>query len=82
MANETMYRQCRLQKKIEGGVRETMSYIPSKFAVVGRVLKLRNPEKEWDDGWRVVSASSTEHSEKETSEGTQLHKRQRRASDI
>ena len=32
-----------------------MAWIPDKFAVVGKILKLKNDDKEWEDGWVVMS---------------------------
>ena len=39
-----------------------MSYIPADFARVGRVVKLRDADGGWDDGWviRLVGGSRTE----------------------
>jgi hypothetical protein len=55
MAKELFYRQCRLQKKSGTAVCEQVSYIPEPYCVVGKTLKLRNEEGDWDDGWVVVS---------------------------
>lgn len=43
------YKQCTLQK---GNTRQ-ISWIPEKFSVVGKFLKLREPGG-WQDGWEVV----------------------------
>jgi hypothetical protein len=53
MARNT-YTQCVLRK----GDAETVSFIPSKFAKVGSVLKLED-NGQWDDGWRVISVGTT-----------------------
>jgi len=46
--------QCRLRKPITGeAYKEQVSFIPEKYASVGRVLKLRNCLEEWEDGWVV-----------------------------
>ncbi len=62
MKHNTLYRQCRLVKRICGGERLLMSYIPAEFARVGRVVKLRDADGGWDDGWviRLVGGSRTE----------------------
>jgi hypothetical protein len=53
MSKKTFYRQCRLTKKDSWQV----SWLPEKFAVVGKVLKLRNDkDEEWDNGWVVTGA--------------------------
>lgn len=82
MAKETTYRQCRLYRKTGAGEMQQMSWIPSKFAVEGKILKLKDADGVWEDGWRVRSVGPHEKTEQEANEGTQLHKRQRRASDI
>ena len=46
------YRQCVLQKQNL----EQVSFIPSKFAVVGKVIKIKDSNDNWDDGWVVMYA--------------------------
>lgn len=62
MKRNELYRQCRLVKKIRGGEAIQTSYLPAEFARVGRVVKVREPDGAWDDGWviRVVGGSLTE----------------------
>lgn len=57
-----LYRQCRLVKKIRGGETIQTSFLPAEFAKVGRIVKVREPDGGWDDGWviRVVGGSLTE----------------------
>jgi hypothetical protein len=57
MKKAKFYRQCRLQKTVEGRVSEEVSYIPEPYCVVGRILKLKAKDGTWEDGWEVVSAS-------------------------
>jgi hypothetical protein len=61
MKRNELYRQCRLVKKIRGGEAIQMSYIPAEFAREGRIVKLREDDGGWDDGWviRVVGESLT-----------------------
>lgn len=40
-----------------------VSWIPSNFAKVNKVLKLKRKE-DWEDGWMVVSASENEVDER------------------
>lgn len=49
---KTYYKQCDLQK---GNMFQT-SWIPEKFATLNRVLKLRDGDGKWDDGWVVIRA--------------------------
>jgi hypothetical protein len=48
------YRQCKLQK----GNSYQMSWIPEKFANIGKTVKLRDADGSWDDGWLVKEAFS------------------------
>lgn len=59
MAKEIRYKQCFLTKKAGPVTWNQVSYIPEKFAVVGKVLKLRNDAGVWDDGWKVAGANGT-----------------------
>jgi hypothetical protein len=56
MAKKVFYRQCRLVKKIENGELQLVSWIPEPHAVTGRIVKLRDDDGAWDDGWVVVGA--------------------------
>jgi hypothetical protein len=62
MKRNALYTQCRLVKKIRDGESIQMSYIPSEFAKEGRIVKIRDEEGGWDDGWviRNVGGSLTE----------------------
>ena len=62
MKRNELYRQCRLVKKIREGEQIQTSYLPAEFAREGRIVKLRDDEGGWDDGWviRVVGGSLTE----------------------
>lgn len=57
------YRQCRLRKKTPDGYMETTSWIPEPFCKVGKVLKLKNDDGEWVDGWVVDMASDPKPAE-------------------
>lgn len=52
----------RLVKKTREGETIQTSYIPAEFAKVGRVVKIRQDDGAWDDGWviRLVGGSMTE----------------------
>jgi len=58
MAKQVFYRQCRLVKKLENGELRLMSWLPEPFAAVGRVVKLREDDGSWDDGWVVIGAGT------------------------
>lgn len=50
------YRQCELEKAEESATRTMVSFLPEKFAAVGTVLKLKDDDGNWSDGWIVKSA--------------------------
>ena len=64
--------QCKLQK----GTLVQYSWIPEKFAKVGKYIKLKN-----DNGWKVIETYSRELS-KFVSERQMDYKHQREVSDI
>lgn len=68
--------QCKLQR----GNKITYSWIPKKFAVKGKFIKLKN-DGVWEDGWQVVEVWSTRTAE-ETAARRDDYKHQRKASDI
>lgn len=47
-----------MSKTIPTGTVEQTSWIPDKFAVVGKVLKLRDEDGNWENGWIVKSAGN------------------------
>ena len=49
-ANE-QYIQCYLKKCNA----EQIAWIPAQFAFVGRVLKIKQQDDIWEDGWKIVS---------------------------
>jgi hypothetical protein len=54
MSRTVYYRQCQLVRPHGRGEMRQTSWIPEAFAVVGKVLRLREAD-DWQDGW-VVSA--------------------------
>ena len=58
MSKTTSYRQCTLYKPCGKEARKVMvSHIPETFAQVGNVLKLKQEDSTWDDGWIVETVS-------------------------
>lgn len=58
MSKVIYFRQCRLEKKVENGHKCMVSYIPDQYATVGKVLKLRDSDKNWENGWVVTGAGN------------------------
>jgi hypothetical protein len=49
------YKQCKLTKKEGQSTYTQIAWIPEKFAVLNKVLKIKEVN-EWDNGWVVISA--------------------------
>lgn len=76
MAKETQYVQCILKKD----TKLQTSWIPERYAVVGKYLKLLENEV-WENGWQVISRG-IKVSKNSLDILSQDHKRTRTASDI
>lgn len=76
MNNKTDYKQCGL---IKDG-RHLVSWLPVRYAVKGKFLKLKNTE--WENGWEVISVGDKVMSQSEAIDRSQDYKRTRKASDI
>lgn len=55
MAKPVFYRQCRLSKPTANGEFVQVGWIPDKFAVVGKTIRLWADDA-WDEGWIVKTA--------------------------
>ncbi|RJQ26116.1 hypothetical protein C4577_04240 [Candidatus Parcubacteria bacterium] len=53
MSKITFYYQCYLEKSIDVGFVSQMSFIPEEFAKKGMLLKLKEDDGSWNNGWRV-----------------------------
>ena len=80
-SKEYQMRHCSLEKKIEKGIITTASWIPDKFAVLNKVVKLKRNEI-WDDGWIVKSVSSFSRSSSEVNLISKQWRNHRSVSDI
>ena len=69
--------QCKLRK----GNEYQASWIPEKYARLGKFVKLQDEEGVWDDGWQVVEAH-TRLDSKTVIERSQDYKKTRKASDV
>ena len=59
MAKRVKYVQCEMKRTIVDGLVRTISFIPQRFAKLGRVLKLKNQHDQWVDGWTVEFVGNT-----------------------
>ena len=51
----TKYSQCRLEKTIETGTLSTVTHLPAKHAVLGKVKSLKDSNGSWSHDWVVKS---------------------------
>ncbi len=48
------YIQCKLERPGKGFTHTQVSFLPKEFAVKNKVLKLKNDDGKWTDGWIVA----------------------------
>lgn len=72
-----MHVQCVLRK--DGKIQH--SWIPKKFAVPGRLVGLKNANKEWEEGWEVIE-TYTEMPSSTVEERKDDYRNTRKTSDI
>jgi len=83
MSQPIYYRQCHLARKAPSGESLVLmvSWIPEKYAIVGKWLKLKNEQGEWENHWQVTNVWT-----RKTEEQVLAHERdyvqQRKVSDI
>lgn len=53
------YTQVKLKKENSGITIETTTFVPQKYARLGKVLSLKNEQKTWEGGWEVVALGVT-----------------------
>ena len=77
------FNQCELSKAIDGGTGRMVTWIPSRIAHVGAVVRLKDPDNgKWTDGWKVESVAQPPFEEKFLVERSRDYRRQRNGSDI
>lgn len=74
---EIFYRQCSL-RRVSGHL--DTAWIPEKYAVKGKYLRIKRGEK-WENGWQVIEVYSRD-TEAHLLEHERDHLRQRVASDV
>ena len=81
MSKQKIYKQCHLEKNVQGNVVKTTSWLPEKFAVVGKPVGLKDSIGNWDEGWTVSSVGASKNAEQIERQHRQ-HKNHRKATDI
>lgn len=77
MTDNDIFTQCRLQR----GKSEQIVWIPSCYARVGKPLKLRLPNGNWENGW-IVEAAYGKATKAVILMQERLYKRTRKYSDV
>ena len=75
------YTQCLLTKYVDSGCIKTVSWIPEKFAIRTKELKLKRDDGSWSNEWIVQEVYSSK-SEQYVLEHERDWCKQRKASDI
>jgi hypothetical protein len=76
------WRQCGLRRKINDTTfEEQISYIPEPHCKEGKVLKLKDDDCSWVNGWEVIWCGERKSTE-EVSRNSRDYLRTRKASDI
>jgi hypothetical protein len=79
MKKETNYIQCALMRENS----HHMAWIPEKFAIIDKFIKIKNDDDTWTDGWKVVGVGDkVVKTASEANAQSQLYKKTRKASDI
>ena len=63
---QIFYRQCYLRKEInktESVYNYQTSFIPEKYCLYNKYLKLKNGEGVWENGWELLSVGAQSFSE-------------------
>lgn len=72
------YRQC----KLKNGKLEHVSWVPEKFAKIGKFISIKDSKGKWNNGYKVVEVGDIRLEDEEVFERSQDYKYQRKASDI
>jgi hypothetical protein len=75
------YTQCLLSKTIQNKEYVVVAWIPSQFAKVNEIVKIKTPDGQWENGWKVKEIYN-QRDEKSVLEHERDYLKQRAASDI
>jgi hypothetical protein len=79
---ESMYRQCKLEKRSGAAVLSRVLWGPAKSTVVGNPVMVEEDDGSWSGGWTVAAVYGEPMPEKLVVHRSHDHTRQRAASDI
>ncbi len=82
--SEIFYIQCMLQRRTRKD--ETLillTWLPERYAVPHKILKLKNDKDQWEDSWHVLEVYKSSRAPASIVEGNERnYKYQREASDV
>lgn len=78
MSKPVFYRQCKPRR----GNKHTTSFLPERYAIQDKYVKLKRDDGTWEDGWQVVSVGSMHKPEEDVRLAERDHLRTREASDV
>jgi hypothetical protein len=81
MSKTKYYYQCEMRKPVEHGEKVHTAWIPEKYAVKDKYIKIKWEDGKWEDGWRV-SYIGGKREAKFAEERSRDYKYQREESDI
>ena len=76
------YRQCHLEQSRGQATIHHTAWLPATFAVPGGVVRFRERDGDWGDGWRVTFVGPTVLTDEAVRKAERAHLKQRKASDI
>ena len=76
------YRQCHLTRSRGRAVEHYTTWLPEPFATPGAVVRLRESDGDWGDGWDVASVGPFTLSEDSMRKAERSHTKQRKGSDL
>ncbi|MFK7767286.1 MAG: hypothetical protein AB8B55_08700 [Mariniblastus sp.] len=82
MTKKNIYRQCGLRREL-GNDRsaQMVSYLPIQFAKPHQIVRLKNANDQWEDGWKVVSVGQSVDTEGLPNSHQQIKSHRKRTGD-
>jgi hypothetical protein len=77
-----VYRQCSLIQDRGRATCQYVTWLPEIFARLGDVVRLRQDDGSWSDGWKIDFVGPWKLSEEHMRKASRAHLKQRNASDI
>ncbi len=82
MSKDYYMKQCHFIRTVHGRTVNLIAWIPEKFAIKDKIVKLKMGEEYWVDGWVVDAVGNSRTKSTTASERSRDYLHQREASDI